>query len=128
MNETTSSASRKRLSSGAGVEDAKKVRAHSRAFLGALPPPSAERVGEAMNAAIKKCLDMKGFDLMTHIRGKREFENPHVLQNIVSLFDIDCFGSNFTTLGTDRAEAGGGVGATGRPSSPTASAGPAGTW
>jgi hypothetical protein len=125
MNETTSSASRKRLSSGAGVEDAKKVRAHSRAFLEALPPPSAERAGEAMNAAVKKCLDMEGFDLMTHIRGKREFENPNVLQNIVSLFDIDCFGSNFASFGTGKAEAESGVGAAGRPSTPTASAG---TW
>jgi len=110
------------------MEGAKKVRAHSRAFLEALPPPSAERVGEAMNAAVKKCVDMEGFDLMAHIRGKREFENPHVLQNIVSLFDIDCFGSNFATLGTGRAGDGSGTGATGRPLSPATSAGPAGTW
>ncbi len=67
-------------------------------FLRELPDKTDKLPSEANLEAVRKCVEMKGasgFDLVEHIRGKREFENPHVLRNIVEMFDIDCFGTNF---------------------------------
>ena len=74
---------------------------HRRYFLQQLPlenSPSKEAPPE-MTAAVIKCHDLrnKGFDLITHIRERREFENPNVLQNIVGIMGVDAFGSFLST-------------------------------
>ena len=53
---------------------------------------------EMTAAAVRKAIEMKkatGFDIMTHIRERRDFENPAVLEHAIAMFRIDCFGSNF---------------------------------